>query len=244
MSNTDSTSVQQRQVKSTQPTSPQNNSPQNMSGSGATVGSAGAIDATAFEQMALEIGAELTSADSLPAAEVKVIKTKIYNLFSGQKQEKVDIGIAAYFMVNDPSPNANWGAANDIVIGGKAVAASEIAGRIISIAQGDGKLRKFLSAAYEGIAPKVVQKVPGVAEVLNARAASKGLLNTDPLIAVSWVRGNRPETSSNAGSRSLYKARATRNGAARNVSNQDMALTDPTILERPVRSAGATQEYF
>jgi hypothetical protein len=244
MSQSDSTVVQQRPVKSPQPTTPQNTTTQVMSGSDSGKNSSTAVSAAEFDLMAEEVGKELTSADSLPQAEVKLLKGKIYNLFPNINQTRVDIGIAAYFMVNDPSPNANWGAANDIVISGKAVPAVRIAGELISMVQGDGKLRKFLSAAYEDIAPKVIQKVPNVAEILSARAASKGLLGTDPAVAVSWIRGNRPGTSSNAGARSLYKVRAVRNGAATNISNQDMAMVDPTILERPVRAGGTQQEYF
>lgn len=193
-----------------------------------------------YAAMGAEIAQTLTAANSMSLIEVKGIKARIYNLFKGVDQDKVDFGVAAYFLLNDPSSHADWGKANPIVIGGNSVPAVSIAGGIISMAQGDGLLRKFLSTAYEQLAPVVIKHTPGVAESLNARAAKHGVIGADPIAAVSWVRGIYAETSANAGARALLRDKATRSKSDMRV----LPIGEGETVHAPVKGAGGNQEYY
>jgi len=189
-----------------------------------------------------EIASTLTAANAMSEGDVKKYKAKIYNLFKGIDQAKVDFGVTAYFLVNDPSANADWGKANPIVIGSAQVPAANIAGDIISMAQGDGLLRKFLSSAYEKLVPVVIEHTKGVAEVLNARAAKHGVTGASPIAVVSWVRGVHSETSANAGTRALLRTRATMGKSdVKVVPGVGGELHTPTPT---VKNTGTSQEFF
>lgn len=167
---------------------------------------------TEAEMMAMgeEISKSLISASGMSSDSVKSYKARIYNVFTGKSQPLVDMTVVAYFCVNDPSPRTNWAKAPPIVVGGVAVPIVKIVGPIIPVAQGDGILRKFLSTGYENIVPMVIKSVPGVAEMLNARLASQGMVGVDPIVAVSWVKGTSVATASSSNARSLFRGRATR----------------------------------
>jgi len=194
-----------------------------------------------YAAMGAEIAQTLTAANGMSTVDVKKYQGKIYNLFKSVEQPVVDFGVTAYFLVNDPSANADWGKANPIIIGGVTVAAVEIAGGVISMAQGDGLLRKFLSSAYERLVPKVIKHVPGVAESLNARAAKHGVTGADPIAVVSWVRGIYPETQANAGTRALLRNRAT---AGRSDVQVIPGLGGDNAAAPAAKNTGSTQEYY
>jgi hypothetical protein len=197
-----------------------------------------------YAALGKEIGETLTAANELPIAKVKQYRAAIYNLFPGVPQATVDFGIAAYFVLNDPSVKADWGSAHDITIGGKSVAATKVVGDIISISKGDGELRKFLSTAYEGLVPTVIDNVPGVADKLQARAMDRGLGGVAPIAAVSWVRGTSSKTLANGPARALFKYRSL--AAPGTVVNQDVGPVNvmPTHTHAAPEAPVSQQRFF
>jgi hypothetical protein len=189
--------------------------------------------------MGAEIAKTLVAANQMSTSEVKRYKAKIYNLFSGVPQPAVDMGVAAYFMVNDPSPSTNWGSAPPVTVGGKSVPATDIVGGIISVSDGDGALRKFLSTAYEADIGKVIKFVPGVDVTLQARAAKHGMVGVNPLTAVSWVKGVTPGTSSSGAARSVFRTRAV--NTPRGIADQVVPMDTPEVVSK---GGVHNQEYY
>lgn len=190
--------------------------------------------------MGKSISATLVAANQMPEADVKRLKGAIYNLFPGIDTVKVDYAVAAYFMVNDPSPETNWEKSPRIDVDGVVISASAIAGGIVNTASGDGILRKFLSSAYEEIVPTVIKIVPKVALILAARASECGLTGVDPMVAVSWVRGITKETASSGPARSVMKHRAT----SKKSTVADKVLPSSEVVEPPQVSVAQSARTF
>jgi hypothetical protein len=163
-----------------------------------------------YAAMGKALADAIPPANAMSAADVKFYKSKVYNLFQGVSVDEVDFAVATYFVLNDPSPRTVWATAHPLIAGGKTVPITAMVGQkgFLPVDDGSGRLRKFLSGAYEVLVPLVIKHVPTVAQHLRTRLAERGLEGADPISAVSWIRTGAAEIGGATGARAAFKHRS------------------------------------